>query len=120
MESFFSLLQKNVVDQRRWATRSELRCAIVTWIEHTYNDRRRQRPGRVRTGLHRPTRSQNASRLTSHNHRQLNLQQPRTQPLAWIGDRPEPVDRPPFRRSVIPVSLIGSCRPARDGPAILR
>jgi putative transposase len=43
MESFFSLLQKNVVDQRRWATRSELRCAIVTCIEHTYNDRRRQR-----------------------------------------------------------------------------
>ena len=26
-----------------WATRSELRYAIVTWIEHTYNHRRRQR-----------------------------------------------------------------------------
>ncbi len=43
MESFFSLLQKNVLDQRTWATRSELRYAIVTWIEHTYNHRRRQR-----------------------------------------------------------------------------
>ena len=43
MESFFALLQKNVLDQRRWATRSELRYAIVTWIEHTYNRRRRQR-----------------------------------------------------------------------------
>jgi putative transposase len=43
MESFFSLLQKNVLDRHRWATRSELRYAIVTWIEHTYNHRRRQR-----------------------------------------------------------------------------
>jgi transposase InsO family protein len=43
MESFFSLLQKNVLDRRRWATRSELRYEIVTWIEHTYNRRRRQR-----------------------------------------------------------------------------
>jgi transposase InsO family protein len=43
MESFFSLLQKNVLDQHRWATRAELRYAIVTWIEHTYNRRRRQR-----------------------------------------------------------------------------
>ena len=43
MESFFSLLQKNVLDQRRWRTRDELRYAIITWIEHTYNRRRRQR-----------------------------------------------------------------------------
>jgi len=43
MESFFSLLQKNVLDRQRWATRSELRYAVVTWIEHTYNHRRRQR-----------------------------------------------------------------------------
>jgi transposase InsO family protein len=33
MESFFSLLQKNVLDTRRWDTREELRLAIVTWIE---------------------------------------------------------------------------------------
>lgn len=43
MESFFSLLQKNVLDHQRWDTRSELRYAVVTWIEHTYNRRRRQR-----------------------------------------------------------------------------
>ena len=42
MESFFSLLQKNVLDRRRWATRDELRLAIVTWIERTYHRRRRQ------------------------------------------------------------------------------
>ena len=32
MESFFSLLQKNVLDTRRWRTREELRLAIVTWL----------------------------------------------------------------------------------------
>ena len=41
MESFFSLLQKNVLDRRGWATREELRIAIVTWIERTYHRRRR-------------------------------------------------------------------------------
>jgi putative transposase len=43
MESFFALLQKNVLDQQRWATREELRLAIVIWIEKTYHRRRRQR-----------------------------------------------------------------------------
>jgi transposase InsO family protein len=42
MESFFSLLQKNVLDRRSWATREQLRIAIVTWIERTYHRRRRQ------------------------------------------------------------------------------
>lgn len=42
MESFFSLLQKNVLDRRRWATREELRLAIITWIERTYHHRRRR------------------------------------------------------------------------------
>jgi transposase InsO family protein len=42
MESFFALLQRNVLDRRRWATREELRIAIVTWIERTYHRRRRQ------------------------------------------------------------------------------
>ncbi len=42
MESFFSLLQKNVLNRRTWATREELRIAIVTWIERTYHRRRRQ------------------------------------------------------------------------------
>jgi len=48
MESFFSLLQKNVLDRRRWTTRHELRLAIITWIERTYHRRRRQaRLGRL-------------------------------------------------------------------------
>ena len=42
MESFFALLQKNVLDRQRWATRDQLRIAIVTWIERTYHRRRRQ------------------------------------------------------------------------------
>ena len=42
MESFFSLLQKNVLNRRRWETRDQLRLAIVTWIEKTYHRRRRQ------------------------------------------------------------------------------
>lgn len=42
MESFFALLQKNVLDRRAWATREELRIEIVTWIERTYHRRRRQ------------------------------------------------------------------------------
>ena len=43
MESFFSLLQKNVLNTRRWGTRADLRLAMVTWIEMKYNRRRRQR-----------------------------------------------------------------------------
>ena len=43
MESFFALLQKNVLDRRRWGSREELRLAIVIWIERTYHRRRRQR-----------------------------------------------------------------------------
>ncbi|WP_312811317.1 IS3 family transposase [Corynebacterium variabile] len=48
MESFFALLQKNVLDRRAWTTREQLRIAIVTWIERTYHRRRRQaRLGRL-------------------------------------------------------------------------
>jgi transposase InsO family protein len=43
MESFFALLQKNVLNRRRrWDTRDQLRIAIITWIERTYHQRRRQ------------------------------------------------------------------------------
>jgi transposase InsO family protein len=42
MESFFSLLQKNVLDRQRWTTRQELRLPITTWIE-THHRQRRQR-----------------------------------------------------------------------------
>jgi transposase InsO family protein len=43
MESFFALLQRNVLDRQRWSTREQLRSAIVTWIERTYHRKRRQR-----------------------------------------------------------------------------
>jgi transposase InsO family protein len=42
-ESFFSLLQKNVLNRQRWATRDDLRIAIIVWIERTYHRRRKQR-----------------------------------------------------------------------------
>ncbi|TDE11427.1 hypothetical protein E1269_09150 [Jiangella asiatica] len=45
----FALLQSNVLDRRRWASRHELRLAIITWIERTYRRRRRQaRLGRLK------------------------------------------------------------------------
>lgn len=48
MESFFSLLQRNLLDRCRWDTRAQLRIAIVSWIERTYHRRRRQaRLGRL-------------------------------------------------------------------------
>ena len=37
-----ALLQKNVLDRKRWRTREELRIAIITWIERTYHHRRRR------------------------------------------------------------------------------
>lgn len=43
MESFNALLQKNVLDRQQWKTRDDLRYAIIYWVEHTYNRRRRQR-----------------------------------------------------------------------------
>lgn len=48
MESFFALLQNNVLDRRTWTAREALRTAIVLWIERTGHRRRRQlRLGRL-------------------------------------------------------------------------
>ena len=44
MESFFSLLQKNVLNTRRWATRDDLGIAIVTRIERIRRHRPRRQP----------------------------------------------------------------------------
>ena len=41
MASFFALLEPTVLDRRRWASRDELRLAIITWTERTYHRRRR-------------------------------------------------------------------------------
>lgn len=43
MESFFSVLQKNVLDRQPWTSRLQLRLAIVQWIEGTYHRKRRPR-----------------------------------------------------------------------------
>ena len=43
IESFHALLQKNVLNTRRWETKDELRLAIVTWIEKKYHRQRRKR-----------------------------------------------------------------------------
>ncbi|WP_407645784.1 hypothetical protein [Galactobacter caseinivorans] len=42
MESFFALLQENVLNRRVWPTRDQLWIAIVSWIETRYLRRRRQ------------------------------------------------------------------------------
>ena len=42
MESFFALLQNNVLNRQSWATREQLRSAIVVWIEKKYHRKRRQ------------------------------------------------------------------------------
>jgi transposase InsO family protein len=41
MESFFSTLQRELLNRRRWRTRKELASAIFEWIEAWYNPHRR-------------------------------------------------------------------------------
>jgi len=62
IESFHALLQKNVLNTRRWETKEELRLAIVTWIEKKYHrQRRKRRLGRLTPvefeALHRGTKA---------------------------------------------------------------
>lgn len=40
-ESFFSTLQRELLDERRWSTRRQLALAVFEWIEGWYNPRRR-------------------------------------------------------------------------------
>jgi len=82
MESFFSLLQKNVLDRRCWNTREELRIAIVTWIERTCHRRRRQ------SGL---------GRLTP-----IEFEAIRSSPGAWCTKSSRDSSTGWFRRSVPP------------------
>jgi len=60
MESFFALLQKNLLDRRSWNTHEQLRIAIVTWIERTYHRRRRQ----ARLGRLTPTEFETTMNMT--------------------------------------------------------
>ncbi len=40
-ESFFSILQRELLDEQRWATRRQLALAVFEWIEAWYNPHRR-------------------------------------------------------------------------------
>lgn len=51
MESFFALLQKNVLNRRRWDTRAELEAAIFRWIEVKYHRKWRKKALGRRTPL---------------------------------------------------------------------
>lgn len=46
MQSFFGSMQVELLDRRTWATQTELRTAIVTWIERIYRRLRRRRIAR--------------------------------------------------------------------------
>jgi len=59
MESFFALLQKNVLDRKRWSSREELRLAIVIWIERTVPP---SAPGSAASASSRPSSSRHSSR----------------------------------------------------------
>ena len=48
MESFFALLQKNILDRRPWTTHEQLRIAIMTRTEQTYCRRRQATLGRLK------------------------------------------------------------------------
>ena len=65
MESFFALLQKNVLNQRNWATRDELRSAMIHWIERTYHRRRKQRRLGKMTPIEYETTMKNAVTLAA-------------------------------------------------------
>ena len=41
VESFWSAIQRDLLDTRVWSTRSELGTAIFDWIEAWYSPRRR-------------------------------------------------------------------------------
>jgi putative transposase len=40
-ESFFSTLQRELLDEHRWESRRQLALAVFEWIEAWYNRRRR-------------------------------------------------------------------------------
>ena len=86
MESFLALLQKNVLNRRRWHTRVELRSEIIYWIEHTYNHRRRQRRlGRLTPVEYELAFTQPAAQAaSSHTNRQPNRQKSTYRSEEWV------------------------------------
>ena len=43
VESFFQLLQRNVLNTKTWGTREALTIAVISWIDRRYHRRRRQK-----------------------------------------------------------------------------
>jgi PPOX class probable F420-dependent enzyme len=88
MESFFALLQHNILDRRRWDSRDELRIAIVTWIERTYHRRRRQvalgRLSRCRQGSRASWRRCSTPRPSPSSPRSGPKGEPQTTPIWFI------------------------------------
>jgi transposase InsO family protein len=72
IESFHALLQKNVLNTRRWETKEELRLAIVTWIEKKYHRQRRKR----RLGRLTPVEFEALHRTTLGSRQPLHLREP--------------------------------------------
>jgi transposase InsO family protein len=62
MESFLSTLQRELVDRKQWATRTQLASAIFEWIEARYNPRRRH----SRIAYHSPVEHERLSTARVH------------------------------------------------------
>jgi hypothetical protein len=108
MESFFAVLQNNVLNRQTWSTRDELRSATITWIERTYHHRRRQR---ALGKLPRSGSKSSSARLTSHKQHDLhNRRRPKSGQtrLACSTGRP---------RSG---SVLGGCLGRREGVLVQR
>lgn len=87
MESFFSLLQKNVLDRQRWNTRQELRLAITTWIERIYHHLRRRQK---RLGKLTPIEYETSNRMRSQRPKTPSQQKAGAVPNGWRHCRRRP------------------------------
>ena len=82
-ESFFSTLQRVLLDEHRWATRRQL--AVFEWIEAWYHPRRRHSSiGRISPVDYEAAHaSRRVSTITARNHALRCPQRPRSPRVAW-------------------------------------
>jgi putative transposase len=62
IESFWSTMQRELLDQKTWQTPEQLACAIFEWIEAWYNPRRRH----TALGMLAPVEYEHQQRTTLH------------------------------------------------------
>ncbi len=125
LESFFTLLQKNVLERRGWATRDALRLAGVTWIERNYHRRRRQaRLGRL-TPVEYEAIMNGQVALAARHSGHLNVQQPHTinyagpvRLLLPIGSKPSTVCEGGIIPSAATCILVESRPPRNTVPSV--